>query len=454
MLVRATKLFETAVLSTVLCGSLFAQAAGQTPAAGQGGQAPAAGTPGSQASGQDQKPGQPEKKVKDRGEYDLFEAVRTEQNAQKRLDSLNQWTQKYPDTDYKKERLLFYLSTYQQLNQAPKMVETANQILALDPKDFTALFWLATLSMPPAGQDADRAERAANGMLQNIDDTFAAKNKPANMDAATWTKTRNDMEVVAHKALGWSAFTKKNYDVAERELSKTLQMNPNDALTSYWLGQAWYQAKKYPEGLYEYARAAAYTGTGALDAAGRKQIDDFLTKAYKGYHGDLNGLNELKAQAAQSALPPAGFTIKSVTQLAEEENAKAAELAKNDPSMALWKNIKDGLTADPNYFKSSGMEGAAIGSPLRGKVVSGTTKELVLSMFNDPTPEVTLRLAEGTFPKVEPGTQLTVTNAIPKSFTASPFMLTMEADKKDISGLPKAAAPVHRAPARRPARKR
>ena len=73
MLVRVTKLFSVAVLSTVFCVSAFAQSAAQ-PSAGQ---APSAG--------QGQTSGQPEKKVKDRGEYDLFETVRTEQNAQKRL---------------------------------------------------------------------------------------------------------------------------------------------------------------------------------------------------------------------------------------------------------------------------------------------------------------------------------------------------------------------------------
>jgi tetratricopeptide (TPR) repeat protein len=426
-----------AVLSTVFCVSVFAQSAGQSAGQSSAGQAPSAG--------QGQTSGQPEKKVKDRGEYDLFETVRTEQNAQKRLDALNQWTQKYPDTDYKKERQLFYLSTYQQLNNAPKMIETANQILAMDPKDFTALFWLATLSMPPAGQNADQAEKAANGMLQNIDDTFSAAKKPQGMDDATWTKTRTDMEFTAHKALGWAASTKKNYDVAERELSKALQMNPNDALTSYWLGQAWYQAKKYPLGLYEYARAAAYTGPGALDATGRKQMDEFLTKAYKGYHGDTTGLQELKTQATQAALPPEGFTIKSVTELAEEANKKAEEEAKKDPSRAIWMNVKQQLTADPNYF-TSGMKDAAL-PQMRGKVVSGTSKELVVSMFDDPSPDVTLKLEEGTFPKVEPGTQITFDKAVPKTFSPNPFMVTMNVDKKDITGLPKATA----APARRPA---
>ena len=243
MLVRVSKLFSVAALSTVFCLSVWSQAAGPT------GQAQSAG----------QAAGQPEKKVKDRGEYDLYNSVTTEKDPQKRLEFLNQWMQKYPETDYKKERLLFYLSTYQQLNQPQKIIDTANQILAMDPKDFTSLFWLATLTIPPANASdtspatLDRGEKAARGMLDNLNDTFAESKKPANMDAAGWAKAKTDMETLAHKTLGWIAMVRKNNDVAEQELTKALQTNPNDSFAAYWLGQAYYQDKKFPQGLYLYA---------------------------------------------------------------------------------------------------------------------------------------------------------------------------------------------------------
>src|SRR5262249_40279014 len=72
----------------------------------------------------------PEKKVKDQGEYDLFTEVGKTNDPQKRLSLLNTWREKYPDTAFKEERLKYYLGTYQQLNQAAKMVETAKEIIA------------------------------------------------------------------------------------------------------------------------------------------------------------------------------------------------------------------------------------------------------------------------------------------------------------------------------------
>ena len=63
-------------------------------------------------------------------------------------------------------------------------------------------------------------------------------------------------------------------------------------LATYWLGTAMYSEGKAPEALYEFARAAAYSGPGALDAATRAKAATFLQNAYQGYHGDLSGLDD------------------------------------------------------------------------------------------------------------------------------------------------------------------
>src|SRR5262249_4020235 len=93
----------------------------------------------------------PAKQVKDQGEYDLFTEVGKTTDAQKRLTLLNTWTQKYPDTAFKEERWKYYAVSYQQLGQGAKMAEAAKEILAINPKEVNALFWLTalTLTLPP-----------------------------------------------------------------------------------------------------------------------------------------------------------------------------------------------------------------------------------------------------------------------------------------------------------------
>ena len=429
MLVRISKMMCSTAIAAVFCVSMWGQA---TPA--------------------------PEKKVKDRAEYDLYDSITKEQNPAKRLEFLNTWKEKYVETDYKKERLLFYLSTYVQLNQPAKVIETAKQILEIDPKDFTSLYYISLLSVTQNDLSAgalDTGEKAAQGMLANLDATFAKEKKPAPTSDADWTKARNDMEAIAHKTLGWVGIQKKKWEVAEQEFRKELALSPTDAQVSYWLGQSIGGQKKIertPVAIYFYARAASYDGPGALPPDFRKQVDDYLVKAYKGYHGAMDGLAEIKALAKTNAMPPADFKIKSVKDVAEEEAKKLEEFNKNNPQLAMWMGVKTALVAadGAQYFESK-MKGAGL-PKLRGKLVSQSPaikpKTLVLAMSDDTTPEVTLVLSAPLPGKADAGTVIEFEQGVPTAFTQNPFMVTMEVEKEKIEGWPAQAAP---APVRRPA---
>ncbi len=450
MLVRFSKMISAAAAASVFCVTVWGQ------------EAPAPATPATPAA--PGTPAAPEKKVKDRAEYDLYDSITKETNPAKRLESLNTWKEKYPDTDYKKERLLFYLTTYAQLNQPAKAIDTAKQILAIDPKDFTSLFYITNLT--PSMNDTspaalDSGEKAAQGVLANLDTIFVAAKKPAATSGADWTKARTDAEIAAHKTLAWVANTRKQPDVAQQEYRKVLALNPGAADVDYLLAQSIQGEKKIerqPEVLFLYARAAAYDGPGALTPEGRKQIDDYLSRAYKGYHGSTDGLAELKNLAKTNAVPPSDFKIVSVSEIAKDKAAKEEEFKKNNPQLALWTSVKEQLTG-PNgmqYFDTSVKEAAL--PKLRGKLVSESPainpKELVLAMSDDTTPEVTLKLNAPLRGKAPAGTVIEF-EGVPKSFTQSPFMLTMDVEKEKIEGWPaQAAPPVHKAAPRTGAKKK
>ncbi|MEJ7605017.1 MAG: hypothetical protein WKF37_01835 [Bryobacteraceae bacterium] len=452
------------LLSAAIGSSLWGQAQpapGQAPAA-QG--TPAAPGQTAAAPGTPAAPGAPaQKNYKDTGEYELYAAItKADTTPAKRLELLDQWKQKYAATDFKKERMLLYLDTYQKLGKAEDMVKTAGEILQDDPKDFTALFWISSIvpTLPgaatnPAHQDA--AEKAARGMLENLDATFAAEKKPAATSEEQWKKGRSDMQAVAYKALGWTAMVKKNDAAAEENLRKALEVNPNDATVSYWMSTTLMGQKKidlYMIGLYHLARAVTYDGPGALSPEGRKQLEDSLNKGYKGYHGDVDGLPELKAQTKASALPPAGFKIPTSKDVALGKIEQEQKLAAANPELALWKSLKTELSG-PNgtqYFEG-GLKEAA-GPKLRGKVVSTTAKTIGWALSDETTPEVTLQL-DSPVGKVEPGTELVFEGAVGKTFTPSPFMVTMGIERSKVEGLPAASAPAKKAGgAKKPAARR
>jgi hypothetical protein len=400
--------------------------------------------------------GQPQ--WKDRAEYDLVDAIGKEADANKKLQLLNQWKEKYPATEFKKMRSAMYLQTYQALNQPANIYAAAKEVLAVDPKDVYALSMISFLT--PVQQNTspealDFGEKAAKGILEQLDATFAADKKPAQLSADQWAQQRNLAEAQSHKTLGWIAMVRKDAPTAQDHFTKSLQKNAAQGDVSYWLGQTIIGEKKvekYPLGLWHVARAAAYEGPGALPPQGRTAVNDYLTKAYTGFHGDAKGLDEVKAQAKNAALPPAGFTILSVKEVAEKQLAQEEEFIKNNPMLGLWKRIKDELVG-PNgqqYFDSS-MKEAAI-PRLRGWVVEQRPKELLVAISDKTTPEVTLEFDTPVTAKVEPGTELQF-EGIGKSFTKEPFMVVMEVERKNVSGLP-AAAPAKKPAARKPARRR
>ncbi len=391
----------------------------------------------------------PQKKVKDQAEYDLYTSATKETDASKRLVFLNTWQEKYPESDFKEERLVIFLISYTQLAQAPKVVDTAREILAIDPREVNALKWLTIYTQsypqPPTPDSLATGEKAAQGLL--------GVEKPPGVDDAQWKATSTQLAAIAHNTLGFIAMQRKQPGQAEQEYRKALEVNPNWCEVSYALGNTVLAEKdlaRQSEVLYHWARAASLAGQGACPDPQRKQIDAFFQKQYNLFHGqDEAGLKQLRALAVSQPLPPSGFVIRNANEIQAEEQAKAAAA---NPQLALWKTIKDSLTAadGDSYFqntvKGAGLPGGANGvTKFRGKLVSMkpaiNPKELVLAMSAPDTPEVTLEFETALRGKAEAGTEIGF-EGVASAFTKNPFMLTLDVESKDkIEGWPAQAAP-------------
>jgi tetratricopeptide (TPR) repeat protein len=391
-----------------------------------------------------------EKKMKDRAEYDLYESIRTGTDPAKKLEALNTWKEKYPQTDYNTERLVFYMGTYQQLQKWPEMMQAAKDLLAADPSNFNALYTLTfyTPVLQNTSADAlDTGEKAAQSLLANADKVFAEANKPANVAPDQWTRAKTEAQAIANKTLGWVNMIRKDNAKAEEYFQQSLKLNPNAGEVSYWLGTVILgqrNRERTSEGLYHIARAAAYEGPGALEPNGRKQVNDYLTKSYTAWHGNTTGLDQVKAQAKTAPMPPAGFAITSKADQLKEQIAKEEQLKKENPELALWINIRDQLKVPEgkNYF-DTGMKGTGM-PKLRGKLVSAKPenkpKELVLAMSDDTTPEVTLTLDTPFTGPAPVGTTLEFNGAMPTSYTADPLMVNMDVERANVKGWPASAS--------------
>lgn len=363
---------------------------------------------------------------KDRAEYDLSAAITQAIQANdgaKALELVKQWKEKYPTSDFKNTWAQYELNAYRLMNDPKGMMSSAESILSTTPDDLTANYWICTLTIAnnlTSEAELARAEKSGN-MLANL-------TKPAAVPEASWPPIQKEMTSLGHKCLGVIALNRKELPKAETEFTESLKIKGEDAQLNSLLGNVLLAQKdpeKQSDALFHYARAASYTGTGALPDATRSQLDTFFVNAYNRYHGeDPQGMQELRTLAKNNALPPAGFKVLSSV---EKDVAADKKMQAEQPQRFFWIRLKSALTA-PNgkeYF-DGGMKDALVPTkdqaPLKGKVVSSTKKSFTLALSDDTTPEATVVLGKPLKQELAPGTVVEFWG-VPQKLTPEPFNL-------------------------------
>ncbi len=418
--------------------------------------------------------GQTTKNWKDRAEYDLASKAFQTADPKQRLELLNTWTDKYPQTDYLQDRLQTYMVTLNQLaatdpNARKQLIDKAEEMLKIDPNNFTADYYITTWGPAVGGSSPtpeleSQVDAAAHGMLDNVDKQFAADKKPANTSDDQWTQAKTVATALAHNTLAWEDSAKKDTAAAEDQYKASLAANPNQANVSAAYGKLLMDEKKYPEGLFEYARAGSYDGQGALPAATRSQLLAYFNKVYAQFHGSADGADQVIAQAKTSALPPDGFKIEGQGDI-EAAKAKAInDRMAADPAFKLWYTIETNLKGDQgDQFFASNVKDAEIPGGAEGvKDFTGTVisvdppdkpTKVVLGVEDPQTPDTTLLFSQplpaSALDKIKVGQKLDF-SGVADSYTKDPYMLTFK--DPTIPGV-QLTAPKRPTPRRRPIKK-
>jgi hypothetical protein len=423
-----------ALLASLSCvGMAVAQSAGGQAAGGQA------------AAGQ-----QPQKNYKDRAEYDLYSKIVQTQDPKARLDLLNQWQDKYPQSDFADDRMKYFINTLAQLAPADpaarqQLIQKCQDMLKKDPKYFLASYYIALWgpavggTSPPADL-LSQVDTAAHAVLDGVDDTFNASKKPATVSDTQWSTLKNQAVALAHNALAWEAASKKDTATAENEYKASLTANPDQGTVSAAYGKLLVDDKKYPEGLFEYARAAQYSGPGpAVAADARAKLLDYFNKAYKDYHGSADGADQILAQAKTNALPPADLNITSQADMANKAAADINGRIQSDPQFGLWYSIKQSLQDKGDDFFNSTVKDAEIPGGANGvKNFTGTVISVdppdhptkVVVGVEDPTkPDATLEFSQPlpteALDKIKVGQKIDF-SGVADSYVKDPYMLTFK----------------------------
>src|SRR5213594_2902980 len=270
-----------------------AQPAGSQPAATQQpGTAPAAGQPGAPPQ---------KKEIKDPAEYNAYVSAVQQKDPAAQISGFEAFLTQYPNSVVKEDALEALMGAYQKANNAAKMADAANRLLAVNPDNVRALALLA-LTERSAQKWSDAYQHATRG-LQAI----AKWQKPDGVSDADFQKQKTQLTAALNSIAGFSALQLKDYANAQKYLRASVEANPNNLEDVYPLAFAYLSANPPDSvnGIFFIARAADLAPAGQAQT----QITNYGKSVYTKYHGSDQGWTDLLATAKTTPLPHAGFTI-------------------------------------------------------------------------------------------------------------------------------------------------
>jgi hypothetical protein len=389
------------------------------------------------------------KNYKDHDEYDLYSKITQTTDPKARLALLDTWQDKYPTSDFACERLQYFVVTLQQMaatdpTERQPLIDKCKEVLKTDPTNWKANYLIAVWGpavggASPAPDLLDTVQTAAKAAVASTDATFSDANKPKTLSADQWTQAKNQSLAIDHNALAWVAMMKKDPTTAEAEYRASLQANPEQGAVSAQLGKLLVDSKddkKYPDALFEYARAGEYSGQAAVPADSRTKLMDYFNSAYKNYHGSADGADKVLDQAKTMALPPDGFTIGSAQAAANADAAKTQSRMDSDPGFKLWYTIESNLKGEQgdtffnNTVKDAEIPGGAEGvKDFSGTVISVDPSKVTLGVTDpkvaDTTILFTTPLRDSEVAKITVGSTMQF-SGVAESYTKDPYMLTFK----------------------------
>src|SRR6266849_975768 len=302
---RVAGLAITAALCLAICGASIALA-----------QAPA---------GQDAGAGQQKYTM---AEYNSYQACAAEKNPQAQVKCLDDFVAKYPNSALLVYIYPLYYNAYSQLKNWPKVIENADKLLAMGDKVEPPIRYqayyaraFAYSNMPPNSPDvqnqAPKACEAAKAGLK----TLSELKKPDSMSEEDFNKQKQQPAILFNYTLAQCSMIQKDYQTAIDSYKAVLEKNPDDAITSYKIGQA-YMAMNPPQQMdafWYFAKAASAKNANQTQAT---QVKSYLRKLIANYQGgnvcdnliDAE-LNELLQLAGSSAERPATYKLASAAYL-------------------------------------------------------------------------------------------------------------------------------------------
>ena len=327
--------------------------------------------------------------IQDPAEFNAYQQASTQSNPTAKATALESFLTAYPQTVVKKAVLDQLIDLYQGTNDADKELSAATRLLQVDPNNMKALFYSVSLKKAVCQKNLDPTTGEPKD-AQSCDDSAALAQKgltapkPDGMADPAWKSFTGVAYPTYHSAIAFDdAVSKKDYKSAIDEYNKDLMLYAPDAcakpgpclIDTLQLAQAYAKpgdARDEVKACWFYARAWNFA-----PAAFKTQIEPQLEYWYKRWHGNLDGINDVKTASAGTLFPPSNFAIApapkpdeivhnvlattpDLTKLNLEDKEFILANGNKDDSAKLWAVLKDQLTPVPGIVIADPVNAIAI----------------------------------------------------------------------------------------------
>jgi len=316
-------------------------------------------------------------------EYNAYQSCAGDKNPASQIKCLDDFVSKYSNSALLVYVYPLYFQAYGAAKNFPKVIEYADKLIALGDKVdaagryqayYARSFAYTNLPGQPQ-QDKDQATRARAAALNGLK-ALAELKKPDNMTEEDWNKQKQQPTTLFNYAAAVAAMASKDCASAVDSYKAVLAGSPDDAVTSYRLGQA-YMCTNPPQQIDAFwAFARAVTAKNANQQQSTK-VKDYLRKLVVNYQqaacDNLTDaeLNELLQLAGSSAERPASYKLPSSADL---------DAARKDMTIA---SVVGDLKAGGDKAKVTWLASCGLEFPdVPGKLIEATsgTDVIVLKM--------------------------------------------------------------------------
>ena len=258
-------------------------------------------------------------KIQDPAEFNAYQMAITQTDPKAKAAALESFLEHYPQSVVKNAVLDMLIDTYQGLGDADKTLGAASRLLQVDPSNMKALFISVFIKKNQCLKTSDAQTCNDAGALAT---KGLAVPKPAGISDDDWKKQTGATYPIFHSALALdNILGKKDIKAGISEYRTELMLYPPDATKSgpglvdtLQLAEAYTKpdGRDLVQAVWFYARAWNFA-----PPAFKAQIEPKMEYYYKKYHGNLDGLDAVKSQAALTVFPPGTFQISAAATPAE-----------------------------------------------------------------------------------------------------------------------------------------